>query len=929
MAPAPPNTTDQILDYTVVAANMLQDIAAVSRIPLVGGVCTLALAIVSMVQNTRFQKDSLSVDSDDLQSPDMLDQITQYARTLQKIDSCMREQRELGKIRRLFKQSELIEQLDRCETELKTALSSFRSGTGSLNTSSGSFSMLPASPKIFHGRDSELENVVHGLLNTPARVAILGPGGMGKTTLAVAALHHAEVVEKYSARHFITCDAAHTNRSLIATIASHLGLEASEGNTLLTLFSQITMRGAERPGKVKWTSPFLHPLNALTRMAAYQTFIEITDEIDDESEVDQLLEITDNIPLAVQLVATIAASGGCRTALERWRRERTAMLSAGYDKRSNLELSIDLDLLQMLAPIREYIQSTQPPSIPLVRPLRKHLIDLINKRENARMLTTSSFGHDLTLRIVSNLGNIHNLLLHELDSDRADLIETFHGILALAHFQRLMDRGLTPLMLLLPEALAQLDDHLLKGRFVVEALQATQFYALPDPEKSIHEAIQHFRIAKDVRSEALIYHTGATYLLDHGNTQKAEDFYGKALSLACQCNDNLLQIEAICGQSWTKFFQGDHVEGIRLAREAHRLAVVTGDVRGELISIRSQALSYYGLGDFKSSLQLVTKGKELARRVGMEGSNLESRFMNLEAEIYYLKTEYGVSRDLHQRILAQTSAVISPIVHAYAVINIASSSMLTDLEVVVHDLDAASSTLRAIQDVPGISCCDLLFADLRLRGGDIVGARIEYKRILVETSRDDQACECLVRLANATHCLHVEMELEVARWVVVFLAFTLRRSKTNMLYAHQALRCLGDVLVQQGMEEEALSIFVVALRGFTWMDVHKSRAECMKKIGDIYFKREELSRAYNFWIDARPLFERSLQTKSVAEIDRRIAEMEQQHHANLEHLSRITLPPLPLPLQQDESEQTRLRVDEAPKETSKSILKQFRVHRSA
>jgi hypothetical protein len=40
----------------------------------------------------------------------------------------------------------------------------------------------------------------------------------------------------------------------------------------------------------------------LTPNAARQTCIEIAGEIHDDSEVDQLLEITDNIPLAIQLI---------------------------------------------------------------------------------------------------------------------------------------------------------------------------------------------------------------------------------------------------------------------------------------------------------------------------------------------------------------------------------------------------------------------------------------------------------------------------------------------------------------------------------------------------------------------------------------------------------------------------------------------------
>jgi GTPase SAR1 family protein len=57
--------------------------------------------------------------------------------------------------------------------------------------------LLPATPKIFNGWESELQVLVDSLLKDPAQVAILGPGGMGKTTLAVTALHNPKVVDKY------------------------------------------------------------------------------------------------------------------------------------------------------------------------------------------------------------------------------------------------------------------------------------------------------------------------------------------------------------------------------------------------------------------------------------------------------------------------------------------------------------------------------------------------------------------------------------------------------------------------------------------------------------------------------------------------------------------------------------------------------------
>ncbi|KAJ7320788.1 P-loop containing nucleoside triphosphate hydrolase protein, partial [Mycena albidolilacea] len=398
-------------------------------------------------------------------------------------------------------------------------------GRSALNASSGSFSLLPAFPKIFHGRESELNDLVGTLLVDPARVAVLGPGGMGKTTLAMAALHHLKVANKYQARHFISCESTHTRDSLVAIMGAHLGLDTSStseravvallsaGQSCLIILDNfetpweglegranvegflalltdiphvallVTMRGAERPKNVQWTHPFLRPLMPLDQAAARQTFIEIADEIHDGSEVDQLLNITDNIPLAVQLVAGVAASIGCTDTMERWNLERTVLISAGYDKRSNLDISIklslssprmlssphaaellslmsllsdgisDLDLVQsnipiqdiaeckttlirtslayvdrsgrfkVLAPIREYIHLVRPPYLGLVRPLRKYLLDLLE------LHTAQSFGVDLVPRLVSNLGNLHNILLQGLDSDHTDLREAILGII--------------------------------------------------------------------------------------------------------------------------------------------------------------------------------------------------------------------------------------------------------------------------------------------------------------------------------------------------------------------------------------------------------------------------------------------------------------------------------------------------------------------
>ncbi|KAJ7495196.1 hypothetical protein FB451DRAFT_1163935 [Mycena latifolia] len=91
------------------------------------------------------------------------------------------------------------------------------------------------------------------------------------------------------------------------------------------------------------------------------------------------------------------------------------------------------------------------------------------------------------------------------------------------------------------------------------------------------------------------------------------------------------------------------------------------------------------------------------------------------------------------------------------------------------------------------------------------------------------------------------------------------------LEIHKALQFLGDVYLADGDQQTATSLWAVALEGFTKMDVHRSRAECMLRLGDIAEVNEDLSKAGELWNTARPLFERSSQVKQVGYVDERIA----------------------------------------------------------
>ncbi|KAJ7482705.1 P-loop containing nucleoside triphosphate hydrolase protein, partial [Mycena latifolia] len=369
---------------------------------------------------------------------------------------------------------------------------------------------LPSEPKIFHGRELEVSAIIQQLKQEIPRIAILGGGGMGKTSLARAILHHPQISAKYQEyRFFIACDAASSSVQLAALIGAHVGLQPGPDLTapvvqylldsspsllildnletvweprecradvekFLALLEDIehialiiTMRGAERPAKVRWTRPFLEPLKPLSQEAARKTFVDIVDDGYTVEDIDKILLLADNMPLAIDLIAHLVDYDGFDSVIHQWETERTSLLSDGQNKGSNLELSIsmslesprlgsvphardllsllsilpdglaDADLLQSklpienilacksallctslaytddqkrlktLVPIREYMQKIHPPAAYIVQPLFKHFSHLL-KVYSMYHGTVSSPA--IVARIASNLANIRNVL---------------------------------------------------------------------------------------------------------------------------------------------------------------------------------------------------------------------------------------------------------------------------------------------------------------------------------------------------------------------------------------------------------------------------------------------------------------------------------------------------------------------------------------
>ncbi|KZS91630.1 hypothetical protein SISNIDRAFT_467563 [Sistotremastrum niveocremeum HHB9708] len=343
--------------------------------------------------------------------------------------------------------------------------------------------ILPPSPQSFFGRSDTLQLVVQQLCDTKSvQVAILGSGGIGKTSLALAALHHPDCVRVYGLhRHFICCETATSTETFISALATAFDIEAPENigaitkklsqlkcrvlvvldnfettwepaasrsdvESILTSLASIptvsillTIRGAERPGGIAWCRPFIPPLSSLDDEAAKQTFLAISDISERDEDLARLLELLDNVPLAVVLMANLAQYHTCGELLRQWHAERTSMLTRGYDGRlSSIDVSLRVSLsserlkrqpkahavLQLLSLLPDGVS---PENLPLMMADSDTLAPAISALRQVALISTDS--QSTRLRALSPVRE-YMLIRHPVRSENLEPIQRYHFDLA-------------------------------------------------------------------------------------------------------------------------------------------------------------------------------------------------------------------------------------------------------------------------------------------------------------------------------------------------------------------------------------------------------------------------------------------------------------------------------------------------------------------
>jgi tetratricopeptide (TPR) repeat protein len=243
---------------------------------------------------------------------------------------------------------------------------------------------LPQPPAHCFGRDDAVADLLTTVLSdSPRPTPLLGPPGVGKTTVSLMILYTQAVVERFGLRrYFVRCDGAWSGNTLVAVCAAAVGLKPStdpeqqllrefqrapallvldnletsweaDPEPVESLLGQLaalpalalvaSLRGTERPGRTPWREAIR--LDPLPLEPARQAFLAIAGKKHQTDPLlDQLLRAVDGLPLAVNLLAHEAE--GLPSLDELWQRWESIALErlGGHTRETSLYKSVLVSL---------------------------------------------------------------------------------------------------------------------------------------------------------------------------------------------------------------------------------------------------------------------------------------------------------------------------------------------------------------------------------------------------------------------------------------------------------------------------------------------------------------------------------------------------------------------------------------------------------
>ncbi|KIM39270.1 hypothetical protein M413DRAFT_29445 [Hebeloma cylindrosporum] len=319
--------------------------------------------------------------------------LLQLANDLRDSDLLQKLQSRLEKIQHLTQHvADKVDNIDDKVEDIRTILFKLKRSGTMLVSDKLVRQEMPLKPEIFHGRDDLVEDIARLLMTEEtSHVCILGPGGMGKTSVSLAVVESPLVQERYPAgsRFWVPCLEATSATLLLETLYVQMQVPGDKQVTLEKIISAleelnqpclilldnfetpwnapggtqkqvgdilrklttlkhvailVTMRGTYPPCEtINWQSQTIQPTD---QAACRRIFHDINPSSKDDPDVGHLLAALGHMPFAVTLMANLGKRGKStvKQLLDSWYTSGTDMLSVTNSPEKSMNRSISLSV---------------------------------------------------------------------------------------------------------------------------------------------------------------------------------------------------------------------------------------------------------------------------------------------------------------------------------------------------------------------------------------------------------------------------------------------------------------------------------------------------------------------------------------------------------------------------------------------------------
>ncbi|KAG2360396.1 hypothetical protein BDR07DRAFT_1378023 [Suillus spraguei] len=232
---------------------------------------------------------------------------------------------------------------------------------------------LPSRPAMLYGRDDLVAELTNLVVNSE-HLALIGPGGMGKSSVAKAILHEPLITNKFADRRFfVTYDGLDpstiTFETFMTRFAGALGIEITgvdptfeeasassalgdippaiaEIATIPGVILILTSRSRRNAPNVRWITKDITPLDLSSAQAVFFQIYQHTSRSEAKEDINGLLKELDFHPLSINILANAAQQNHWSPTmlLKRWNDRHSKVLDSGKGKLQSLSDTMQLSL---------------------------------------------------------------------------------------------------------------------------------------------------------------------------------------------------------------------------------------------------------------------------------------------------------------------------------------------------------------------------------------------------------------------------------------------------------------------------------------------------------------------------------------------------------------------------------------------------------